>query len=394
MKRLALFSRWLLGICVVSLTSLGVVMLYSTTSASLGEGMLKQQTLWISLGAVVGTITYFVGYERLCRWRKLLLFLVIVPLIYLAIAHGLYKFVSKELALPFAPLRNGAHRWIELGGRQLQPSEFAKLIIVIYLAGLYAARPNFILKLRSWYRPVFLVIATIGLIFSGGSLSMTVICMGVLTGMLFVCGLRLRYLALPCMLAGAAILFSLVTNPNRLSRMMSFLEPEEHLQGSGYQLHQSQMALGSGHWTGVGFNQSRMKEQYLPEAHTDFIVSIIGEELGFVAVLGVILTYLLLAGAAFGIAASCQDSGGQVLAVGLGLILWIPSCINIAVVTGCFPTTGISAPLLSYGGSGVLVTSITVGLLLSVARRSLRILDEPEPVPPRGPAPKSALVPA
>jgi len=161
----------------------------------------------------------------------------------------------------------------------------------------------------------------------------------------------------------------------------------------GYQLKLSLIALGSGHWTGVGINNSRMKEAYLPEKHTDFIVSIIGEELGFVAVVSVILLYLLLGASAFGISAATPDATGQLAASGLGLMLWLPSFVHIGVVVGALPTTGIAAPLLSYGGSTTLVSSIAIGLLLSVARESLRVMDENRQPKPREPV-RTEMVPA
>ena len=150
--------------------------------------------------------------------------------------------------------------------------------------------------------------------------------------------------------------------------MTTYRNPEPIQQGEGYQLWHSQLALGSGGWAGLGITQSRMKQYYLPEAHTDFIVAIVGEELGFRGVLGLMLLYCLLGGSIFAMAALAQTKGAILMCVGIGWTLAFQAFVNIGVVSGFGPTTGVTAPFLSYGGSSMLSCMAAVGLLLSVSR--------------------------
>ena len=380
-KNALLFWRWLFGISVVGLVGLGVVMLYSTSSATDGEAYLKKQVQWLAVGGVFGFMAYLVGYRWFCRWRWWLLFAGIVPVAYLGIAH-----TFPTLSLPCAPSINGAHRWLSIGGQSVQPSEFAKLAVVLFLAGYYGAKPHFAARFRTWWKPVLGVGVLIGSIVLQRSLSVTVICSMLLIMMMFLAGLQLRYVLGGLIGVVCIVIVMSFLSTNVKDRLNWWKEP-------GYQLKLSLIALGSGHWTGVGINNSRMKEAYLPEKHTDFIVSIIGEELGFVAVVSVILLYLLLGASAFGISAATPDATGQLAASGLGLMLWLPSFVHIGVVVGALPTTGIAAPLLSYGGSTTLVSSIAIGLLLCVARESLRVMDENPQPKPREPV-RTEMVPA
>ena len=210
----------------------------------------------------------------------------------------------------------------------------------------------------------------IGLILLGGSLSAAAITGCVVLALLFIAGVRLRFLVLTTALGVALVATALLISPERRSRITSFRHPEREQAGSGYQLHASKLALGSGSWTGLGFTKSRMKQQYLPEAHTDFIVSIVGEELGFVAVMSLVLTYVALVGVGYWVAANAPDREGTLIGAGVATSLAVHAFVNISVVSGFGPTTGVTAPFISSGGSSMIASLIGIGLLLSVSRRS------------------------
>ncbi|MFT5126832.1 MAG: cell division protein FtsW [Rhodothermales bacterium] len=360
-------SRWVLFTCVTVLSLLGVVMLYSTTARS-GEGMLKKQLMWIAVGLVGAFVAYLIDYRKLCKHRRILILGAAVPLLYLAAAHGLYQFDIGNV--PGVPEINGAHRWLRFGGFSLQPSEFAKLAVIIFTAGFYGSNPRFSQSIRKWILPMS-GIAVVGLlILSGGSLSVTGITATVVTGMLFVAGVRLRWFGVLAGIAVVGVACVLWLSPSRMNRVTKYRHPELYQQNETYQLWRSQLAIGSGHFTGAGFNGSRMKESYLPEAHTDFIMAIVGEELGFVTIASVLLLYVLLTLAAFCIAMAAPDAQGTLLGFGIGLMFWLGAYINLGVVCGILPTTGISAPFVSYGGSGLLGSWIAIGILLNIASNS------------------------
>jgi cell division protein FtsW len=361
-------SRWVLFTCVTVLSFLGIVMLYSTTARS-GEGMLKKQLMWIGVGLVGAFVVYLIDYRKLCKHRRILIIGAALPLIYLASAHVLDSF-GIENAVPGVPKINGAHRWLRFGGFSLQPSEFAKLAVIIFTAGFYGSNPRFSQSVKKWFFPM-LGIAGVGLlILSGGSLSVTAITATVVTGMLFVAGVRVRWFAVLAILASVVVGCVLLLSPARMNRITKYRTPELFQQNETYQLWRSQLAIGSGHLTGAGFNSSRMKENYLPEAHTDFIMAIVGEELGFVTIASVLLLYVLLTLAAFCIAMAAPDPQGTLLGFGIGLMFWLGAYINFGVVCGLLPTTGISAPFVSYGGSGLLGSWIAIGILLNIAHNS------------------------
>ena len=374
-------ARWVLFTCVTVLSLLGVVMLYSTTARS-GEGMLKKQLMWICVGLMGALVAYLIDYRKLCKHRRLIIFGAAAPLIYLATAHALHQIGVKNV-LPFVREINGAHRWLIFGPFSLQPSEFAKIAVIIFTAGFYGANPRFSKSVKKWFFPM-LGIAGVGLlILSGGSLSVTGITAMVVTGMLFIAGVRLRWFGVLAVVGGMLVAFVLAISPARLDRVTKYLQPELFQQDETYQLWRSQLAIGTGGVTGAGFNNSRMKESYLPEAHTDFIMAIVAEELGFVTIASVLLLYVLLTAATFCIASTAPDPQGTLLGFGIGLMFWLGAFINLGVVCGVLPTTGISAPFVSYGGSGLLGSWIAIGILLNIARHSHAMDEEEQPPPAR-----------
>ncbi|MCF7855870.1 MAG: FtsW/RodA/SpoVE family cell cycle protein [Candidatus Pacebacteria bacterium] len=368
-------ARTLLTVCVVLLLVIGVSMLYSTSYTAWGESLLKRQLLWIGAGAVGAlVIAWRLDYRVLGKYSWWLLGMFALLLGYLALANILYRlsFVPKSITdhMPFiAGLTKGSSRWLRIWKFSLQPSEFAKLAIVLLLANYL---PRHARHTREFYRgflkPLGAVGLVVALILLGGDLSTTAIAGCTVGALAFIGGVRLRYLVLITILGLSLAIGAIASSEERISRITSYRNPESVQQTDGYQLWHSQLALGSGGWTGLGFTQSRMKRYYLPEAHTDFIVAIIGEELGFVGVAGLVVLYLGVVAAGLWMAVLAVDREGALICCGVALSFGLHALINISVVSGFCPTTGVTAPLVSYGGSSIVSTLLSMGLMLSVVR--------------------------
>ena len=368
-------ARTVVLLLVALLVVFGLVMLYSTSFATFSDPQekLRKQLYWIVMAAIAAFALRKIDYHFFCRNSHILVLLISCALGYLAFAHLLYKlpFVPRAVVshIPFTGGIKGAFRWLILGPIRIQPSEFAKIAIILFLAHYFGRNSRHVLEFfRGFILPMALAGAVILLVLLGGSLSVTIITGGVVFVLAFVAGVRARYLVL--VIATGLILFSsvILISPTRMSRFTSFLNPEQVQEGDGYQLWHSLLALGSGGWHGVGFTQSRMKKFYLPEAHTDFIVSIVGEELGFAWVGLLILAYLLLTFSIFWVSGQAMDREGSLICAGVGASLGLHAFVNLAVVSGMLPTTGVTAPFVSYGGSSILASGIGIGLVLSVSK--------------------------
>ncbi len=370
--------RTFLIVLVCTLVVFGLIMLYSTSYATAGDRNLRMQAMWIVSAFAAAGIMRQVDYHLLCRYSIFILFFFVLLLGYLAFAHLVHK-VSPGLAahLPFTGGVKGAFRWYKFGPIRLQPSEFTKLGIILFLADYYGKNNRFALETwRGFLLPVGIAGGATGLILLGGSLSVTVITGLMVLGIAFTAGIRLRYL-MGLMFGGLMTVLGVIcVSPERFSRLTSFMNPELVQQGDGYQLWHSILALGSGGWTGLGFTESRMKKFYLPEAHTDFILSIVGEELGFLAVLLVLITFLLLTFTLLHMAARAADREGSLICTGIALAIGLHVFVNLGVVSGFLPTTGVTAPFISYGGSSILAFGIGLGMVLSVSRHADRVLAE------------------
>lgn len=355
---------------------LGLSMLYSTSYATHAETFLRKQLAWIGLGGLGAVlICWKIDDGVLRRYSWWLMGAVTIPLLYLAAANLFHHFPSTRAMARSMPLVGGlsvgSARWIRLGPLSLQPSELAKPVIILFLAGYMPRHARHTREFwRGFFKPMAAVGLVVGLILVGGDLSSTVITGGIVFVAAFVGGMRLRYLLL-MLLAGSAMAYLAVKiSPERLNRIVTFRDPESYQQAEGYQLWHSQLALGSGGLRGLGFTNSRMKRHYLPEAHTDFIVAIVGEELGFIGVMVLIVLYVGLTGSGFWLAGLAHDREGVILSACVATTLGLQAFVNISVVSGFGPTTGVTAPFLSYGGSSMIVCLILVGLLLSCSMRS------------------------
>ena len=274
------------------------------------------------------------------------------------------------LVLAVGPQINGARRWLALGFFSIQPTEMAKLAVVLYLAA-FLSNPD--RRVTDWQRgflpPVAMVGMICGLIVVVPDLGSTVVISLVFVGMMYLAGARVRhlaYLGLPMIMGLCALIWM---SPERWERMTTFMNPFAYREGAGYQLVQSILALENGGLFGVGLGQGKQKLLYLPEGHTDFVLALVGEELGLIGTSGLLALFAILVCKGFRVAALAPDLFGRYLALGITMLLGIQALINAGVVSGMLPTKGLTLPLVSYGGSSLLVTMLAIGILLSVARQ-------------------------
>ncbi len=262
----------------------------------------------------------------------------------------------------------GATRWINLGPLSIQPTEIAKLAMVVFLSAYFAGRPERALTLSGLLVPAGILGAVAFLVMKQPDFGSTLIIMGLTTAMLVLAGMRLSWL----LGAGLAVLPGLIylakAKPYRAARLTAFLNPWAHRQDIGYQTIQSLIALGSGGILGLGLGQSRQKYLYLPEQHTDFIFAILGEELGLLGTLTVVALYFVFAWRGYRIAIGAPDEFGSLLAAGLTSMVVFQAILNMLVISGSLPITGVTLPLLSYGGSSLAITLSCVGILLNISK--------------------------
>ncbi len=298
---------------------------------------------------------------------------LIPPATYRRLAYPLLGLSLLILTLVVVPgiglSRGGARRWLSLGGFIFQPAEFAKISLVIYLAHSLAKKQE---KVRTFALGVLphLIVGGLfmGLILLEPDLGTTLILGLVLFLMLFIGGAHLSHLLLAGLTALPILALSATGAEYRLRRLLTFLDPWGDASSSGFQIIQSYIAFGSGQLWGRGLGESRQKLFYLPEAHTDFIFSVIGEELGLVGALAILLLFGLLVMRGLRLAAKIEEPFGQYLAFGLTTLLGLQALIHMGVVMGLMPTKGLVLPFISYGGSAMVMNLIEAGILLSLSR--------------------------
>lgn len=293
----------------------------------------------------------------------------------------LFITISLNLAVILFDESNGASRWIKLGGLSFQPSELAKFVMVLYAANALKRVETF--KRKSW-RPVLKVFLVTGIL-SGiivilqSNLSIGSIVAMVALLLIFLSGATFMQVALPVMLGGGGLLMLLLTKPYRVQRLLSFRKPFEDAQGSGHQLVQSLYALTSGGVFGRGIGMSRLKALWLPEANNDFIFAVIVEELGFIGGIVLILLILVLISRGIKIALHAKDNFGRLLAMGITGVFALQSLINIAVVIGAFPVTGVTLPFISAGGTSLFVNLTAVGVLMNISKQKPKVKRAADP---------------
>jgi cell division protein FtsW len=362
---LARVNVLLLLVPTAVLTVLGLAMILSAGSISAVEGY--GTSFWYfnrQLVYAVGGVAAMLVAIRLPHtvWRKLAapMLLVLLPLMLIA----LHPSAGSSLY--------GASRWIDLGPVTLQPSEFLKLAMVAFAAAVLTAKwgklddpAHLLIPLA----PVVLVVAV--LVILQRDLGSTVIICGSVFLVLFAAGVRLRYLVITGAVSLAGAAFLIFGEAYRRTRFVdAFLNPWNDPEGAGFQLIQGMIAFGSGGWTGLGLGASRQKWDYLPNAHSDFIFAIVGEELGLLGALFVLAMFGLLLFAGIRIAIAAPDTFGRLLAAGITGWIGLQTIVNLGAVTGLMPITGVPLPLLSFGGTALVVTLASIGTLASIARAS------------------------
>ena len=346
----------------IVLISIGIVMIYSSSGIyalqELGNSgyYLHRHLSFLLLGFLLMFGAMAMDYYELRKISKPLLLFAIFLLV-LVLIPG----IGKE--------SNGARRWFQIGAWSFQPSEMAKIILIIYVADFLARKQNKIKSFKQGFLPLILVLGIVCLLILKQPDLGNCVLLGVLVFILmFVAGARLRHLASILLFSLPALYFLVVRVPYRMARIMAFLDPWEDSLGVGFQLSQSQIALGSGGIYGVGLGKSFQKLFYLPAAHTDFILSIIGEELGFIGTFAVILLFVFFIWQGLRIVRRTTDEFGYFLSMGLLLLIGLQVVVNIGVSIGVLPTKGLPLPFISYGGSALIFNMIAVGLLLNVSR--------------------------
>ncbi len=361
MPRLTRPDVWLLS-AVVGLLGFGIVMVFNVSyfHGGLRYGdeylFIRKHLMSVGLGIVVMLLVSRVRLELLERWA-----VVMLPLCLLALLCVLTPGIGLE--------RGGARRWIALGGFSLQPSEFVKLGVVLFLARWISRHRERMASFVDGVLPALVVVGLCCLLVMGQPDFGTTVILGVLALlMLFVGGARPAHVVGLVLLGIAGMVAAVQVAPYRMRRLSAFMDPFAHAQDGAYQLVQSLIAFGSGGAAGIGLGQSKQKMAFLPEAHTDFIFALVGEELGLLGALFVLGLFAVVAVRGFRVAARHPDPFASLLAFGITAVLVLGAVVNIGVVLGLLPTKGLPLPFISYGGSALLATMIEVGVLAALSR--------------------------
>jgi len=353
-------TNWVTAYLVVAslcLTTLGLVMLFSAGAVRGAQDLLSKQTVWLLLSLGAGAYMAYVDLSLVRRFTPLLFGLCILGLV-LTLLPGIGVKV------------NGAQRWIGLGPLRIQPSEFAKIGLVLLFAHYFASNQRKITTFTQGFMiPSILLGLIAGLILLQPDFGTAFLCGAVGATLMFQAGTSLRWLLPVASLAVIGFSILVYFDPVRIRRVTSFLNVEENANDSSYQLWQGILAFGVGGLEGVGLGMGRQQMHFLPEAHTDFIFPVIGEELGLVFTLGILLCFLLLFGLVCWRLRQARSLYEYLLAMGAILFVSLQAIINMGVVTGSMPTKGMSLPFISYGGSNLIVTFVMIGLVINVLRR-------------------------
>jgi cell division protein FtsW len=347
---------------VAALVGIGLVMVFSASSATAYAEhgdiayYVKRQLVWLAVGLAVAIAVYRMDLTRLKRAAPYLLIASIAGLILVFVPHiGLGV--------------NGGRRWIGFSALSLQPSEFAKLGLVVYLSAVLAARGERITSLARGLFPLCVpVFAMAALVLKEPDMGTASLFVFIAFAMFFAAGARLFHLAAILLATVPFAILTVVASAYRRARVFAFLDPWKDPQNTGFHIVQSLLALGSGGMFGVGLGASRAKFFYLPEQYTDFIFSILGEELGWIGALAVLALFVTFAYRAIKIAIAAPDRFGFFLTVGCTATILIQAFINIGVVTSSWPVTGVPLPFSSFGGSSLVVNLIAVAIVANVGR--------------------------
>jgi cell division protein FtsW len=344
------------------LVAIGIVMIYSSSSIYAWERygdsfyFLKRHLSFLIVGVILAFLAMVMDYRFFKKYSHWMIWIALALLV-LVLIPGIGREVS------------GARRWFRFKFISFQPSEFANLALIAYIADFISRKEDKIKMLLEGFVPAMCMLGAVTVLILLQPDLGTVIALGsVVLIMLFVAGVRGRYI-LTLILSSLPALYILVFSvPYRRARIMAFLNPWLDPKGTGFQIIQSQVAIGSGGLFGRGLGHSQQKLFYLPAAHTDFIFSIIGEELGLIGTLGIIALFMIFIQQGLKIIKNAQDKFGYFFALGLVLMICLKAIINIGVSCGVFPTKGLPLPFISYGGSSLIFDMVSLGILINIAR--------------------------
>lgn len=362
-------------VSALTLMALGLTMVFNASTVMAQAQyqdpyfFIKRQALYALLGVGVLFLGRAINYRIYQRLAYPFLFITLIALI-LVFIPGIGGKVR------------GAARWLKLGPFNLQPSEFAKLAMALFLAYSLTKKQEKMKHFSIGFLP-HMMVAGIFIILVGlePDFGTAITIAAIVFTMLFVGGTRLTHIFLSLGAGLGLAVIMVMRDPKKLNRVFSYLDPWKYGQDVGYQLKQSLLAIGSGGLFGLGPGQSRAKLFYLPDAHTDFILSIFSEEMGLLGFLLVLALFVILVYRGLLLSFRAADTFGSYLALGLTLLIGLPAIINMGVISGIFPTKGLSLPFLSYGGSSLLANLLAVGILLNISsqnKRPVRVVGRPE----------------
>ena len=345
----------------MTLALVGLVMVFSASAIVAGNRFqdpgffLKRQVAWLALGLLLMHLTSRIDYTL---WKKLS-----IPMLL-----GMLLLLVMVLVPGLGVAAKGARRWLRLGPISMQPAEMVKLVTVIYMAAYLTRKGDKITSFREGLLPALIVLGLLsGLVLLEPDLG-TVVVLGLVTvGMCFLAGARVSHLLTLGLCAIPLVLGLVLGSSYRRQRLMTFLAPWKEASAAGFQITQSFLAFGSGGPFGVGLGEGKQKLYFLPEAHTDFVLALVGEELGLLGTVSVILLFAVFVWRGFQIATRARVPFGRYLGMGITLLIGGQALVNAAVVTGLLPTKGLTLPFVSYGGSSLVVSLICVGVLLSIS---------------------------
>lgn len=347
---------------ILILLFIGIVMVYSSSSyyalyeKDNSDFFFIKEIIWAIVGICGMLVTMSIDYHIYKKWTPYLV---------------MFTFLALVLVLFLGANLNGATRWIRIGHLSFQPSELAKYVLVLYLALLIDRRKDKIKKFKEGTIFYLAIAASFAvLILAGKNLSITAIVMMVAVVMIYVGGGKLIHI-LSFVPVGVTVLgFLIYLQPYRLDRFTTFLDPWADTSDKSYQLIQSFYALGSGGVLGSGLGNSKQKALFMPEPHNDFIFAIIGEELGLIGCIAIIILFMFIVIKGVSIAIKARDNYGFLISIGIVSVIAIQAIINIAVVTGSMPVTGVPMPFISYGGTSLVFNLGAIGILLNISRQS------------------------
>jgi len=343
----------------------GLIMLYSASIAvgfeRFGDAnyFIKKQMIYLVIGLVLMFVVYKIDYHFFEKW-SLILFIFSIFLLLLVLFQG------------FGIEGQGAQRWLNLGIFGFQPSELVKLTLILYMGAWLSERGQSVIgSLKGGLFPFVSVLIVLAfLIIKQPDLGSLIIICAIGIAMFFLGGASIKHIFAIIVAMGLSVAAAIALAPYRMRRLMSFIDPSLDPQGAGYHIKQALLAVGSGGFLGLGLGQSRQKFLYLPEVVGDSLFAVIAEELGFVFSIIIILLFLGFFWRSIVISRKAPDNFGKLVAIGIGTWICLQAFVNIGAMLGILPLTGLTLPLMSYGGSSLIVTMISVGILLNISKRA------------------------